>query len=264
MVRVLVTGSAGFVGKHLVRALRERDIEVIEADRQTGHDLTVSMWVPYFADYRPHAIVHLASSCSTLGSIHNPLATFKDTVVTAANVTELARQLKIPLLVTSSVKARDSMTPYGAAKQMVETWTSEMSRTYGFPLVLNRPGTIYGPGQEGSYESGWIAWFLKAARENIEVTVNGDGLQVRDLLHVSDYVELLLLQISSPATYLNRTWDVGGGSANVVTVLEIVDYLRLSYVHGPDRYGDARAYIGHNEVPGWEPKVFWKESETFR
>ena len=96
------------------------------------------------------------------------------------------------------------------------------------------------------------------------MTLNGDGLQVRDLLHVSDYVNLLLMQISAWATYTKKTWDVGGGSSNVVTVQEIADYLDLSYVHGPERYGDARSYVGHNDAPGWEPLVFWKESETFR
>lgn len=263
MVRVLVTGSAGFVGKHTVKALEDRGIEAIRADRKTGQDLTQAMWVPHFADMKPDLIVHLASSCSTLGSIHNPIATFRDTVVTAAHMAELARQLQIPLLLTSSVKARDGATPYGAAKQMVEIWANEMSRTYGFPVIINRPGTIYGPGQEGSYESGWISWFLRAKRENIEVTLNGDGLQVRDLLHVSDYVELLMAQVATPALYARRTWDVGGGAENVMTVLAMADYLDLSYTHGPDRYGDARSYVGLNNVPGWEPKVHWRESEIF-
>jgi CDP-paratose 2-epimerase len=147
---------------------------------------------------------------------------------------------------------------------MVEIWVEECARTYGFPVVINRPGTIYGPGQEGSYESGWIAWFLRAKRENIEVVLNGDGLQVRDLLHVSDYVDLLMMQVAAPVLYAKKTWDVGGGSANVVTVVEMADYLELSYTHGPDRYGDARSYVGLNDVPGWEPRIYWKESEAFR
>jgi CDP-paratose 2-epimerase len=262
--RILVTGSEGFVGKHLMEALRDRGFEAIGVDRKNGFDLSGS-WLPLgIWDSEPDVIVHLASSCSTLGSIHDPLSTFRDTVVTAANISHIAIQRKIPLLLTSSVKARDGMTPYGASKQMVETWASEASRTYGFPLVINRPGTIYGPGQEGSVESGWIAWFLRAKSEGTTVRINGDGLQVRDLLHVSDYVDLLLAQIASPASYIGRTWDVGGGSSNVVTVLEMADHLGLDYTFGPDRYGDARSYIGINDAPGWEPKVHWREQEMFR
>jgi len=263
-MRVLVTGSNGFVGRHTVKALKDRGIEVIEADKKTGQDLVGPRWTGLLIIEEPDLIIHLAGSCSTLGSISRPGQTFRDTVVSAVTATQVAASLQIPMLLTSSVKARDGMTPYGAAKQMVETWALEMSRSFEFPLVINRPGTIYGPGQEGSQESGWIAWFLKAKREGLEVVVNGDGLQVRDLLHVSDYVDLLMLQMAAPKLYSHQVWDVGGGSTNVVTVNEMANYLGLDYTHGADRYGDARGYVGHNDVPGWEPKVFWREAETFR
>jgi len=262
-VRVLVTGSAGFVGRHLMDALGDRNIDVIGYDKKNYGDLNWDWVVDECIKFDPTVIVHLASSCSTLGSVRDPMATFTDTVRTTASICEVARTLQAPLILTSSVKARDGMTPYGAAKQMSETWASEMSRTYDFPLVINRPGTIYGPGQEGSEESGWIAWFLRAQKENIEITINGDGLQVRDLLYVKDYVNLLLVQLAKPEIYTEKIWDVGGGSSNVVTVVEMADYLGLSYLYGPARYGDARGYVGLNDVPGWEPKIFWRESETF-
>jgi len=262
-MRVLVTGSDGFVGRHTVKALRDRGVEVVTADKKTGIDLAYEHLPLGLWDARPDLIIHLAGSCSTLGSIYRPMVTFRDTVGTAAKVMDLASIRQTPVIVTSSVKARDGMTPYGAAKQMVETWAIEMGHTFDFPVVINRPGTIYGPGQEGSQESGWIAWFLKAKKEGLEVVINGDGLQRRDLLHVSDYVELLMLQMQAPKLYSIQTWDVGGGPANVVTVNEIASYLGLDYTHGPERYGDARSYVGHNHVPGWEPKVFWRTSETF-
>ena len=262
-MRVLVTGHLGFVGSHLVQALVDRRIEWLGVDKKDYGNLEWDWVIADCIKWDPTVIVHLAASCSTLGSIRGPVQTFHDTVVTTANICEVARTLQVPLLLTSSVKARDGMTPYGAAKQMSETWASECSRTYGFPLVINRPGTIYGPGQEGSEESGWIAWFLKAAKENVEITINGDGLQVRDLLHVSDYVNLLLEQLVKPEIYTSKIWDVGGGSSNVVTVVEIADYLGLSYVYGPDRYGDARGYVGLNDVPAWEPEIYWKESGIF-
>lgn len=264
-MRVLVTGHMGFVGKNLTEKLDERGIDWFGVDKKCFTDLRWERVVEECIQYDPTVIVHLASSCSTSGSIADPNQTFLDTVVTAGNITRVASVLHVPLLVTSSVKARDGMTPYGAAKQMVEIWTQECSRTYDFPVVINRPGTIYGPGQEGSPESGWIAWFLKAKESGSQVIINGDGLQVRDLLHVSDYVELLISQVRRPQFYAdyNRIFDVGGGSDNVVTVIDMVNYLGLDYVYGPSRYGDARHYVGHNDVPGWEPRVFWKESEIF-
>jgi len=263
-MRILVTGSDGFVGRHLVDTLRKRDIQVITADKKTGinlaHDhLPLGLW-----DSHPDLIIHLAGSCSTLGSINRPMDTFRDTVVTAANVMDLAAVRQTPVIVTSSVKARDGLTPYGAAKQMVETWSLEAGRTYDFPVIVNRPGTIYGPGQEGSLESGWIAWFLKARDRDLTVTINGDGHQVRDLLHVSDYVRLLVTQAMSPSLYASHIWDVGGGEGNEVTVLQMAARLGLDYTFGPERYGDSDHYVGINDVPGWEPTVYWGDEEMFK
>ena len=260
-MRVLVTGSAGFVGGHTVRALEKRGHRVVGLDKKTGWDLA---WKTFYDPDGFDAIIHHASSCSTAGSLVTPRGTFYDTVVTAANVLEMARENKTPVIVTSSVKARDGMTPYGAAKQMVETWAKEYSRSFDFPVIINRPGTIYGPGQEGSEESGWIAWFLEAKRLGREVIVNGNGLQVRDLLHVSDYVRLLLAQLDAIGIYAGGIYDVGGGRKNAVRVIDMVTHLGLRYQHGPSRYGDAEEYVGHNLVPGWEPEVLWWESETLR
>lgn len=264
-MKILVTGSHGFVGSHLVHALRERHDDPICMDTKLG--LNINLLSPGGLQGMVTAadmIVHLASTCSTPGSVKNPMQTFDDTVMSAVKMLEAARVRRVPFLLTSSVKARDGMTPYGAAKRMVELWAREYEAAYGLPLIINRPGTIYGPGQEGSADSGWIAWFCRARDEGFPVIVNGDGRQVRDLLHVSDYVRLLILQIDNFARYRGPTWDVGGGEQNAVTVNQMVDHLGLNVTHGPSRYGDCDVYVAHNGVPGWEPRAQWRESETLR
>lgn len=263
-MRVLVTGSAGFIGKHLVRALEGRGDTVLGLDKKDGFDLAHHSATLLVAAFGPDVIVHLASVCSTPGSVKDPMGTFNDTVVTAANMLDAAREGNIPVLLTSSCKAADGMTPYGAAKRMVELWAEEHESAYDVPLIINRPGTVYGPGQEGSEDSGWIAWFCKARAEGLPVVINGDGSAMRDLLHVSDYVRLMLLQIDDFGTYSNKTWDVGGGEMNAVSVLQIALHLGLKFSHGPKRYGDAPYYVARNDVPGWEPHVMWRESAEFR
>ena len=258
---ILVTGAAGFVGTHLMAALKAEQIEAGGVDKKTGFDVSQpDIVIGEYIDL----VVHLASSCSTPGSVTDPLGTFRDTVLTAANILEAARLRNIPIIITSSCKAADGHTPYGAAKRMVELWAIEYAKAYGIPVVINRPGTIYGPGQEGSPESGWIAWFLKAKREGLPVTIYGDGTQVRDLLHVDDYVRLLMLQIKNVNLYNNGTiYDVGGGAANAVTVNQIVSYLGLEHTYAPPRYGDTHKYVAENNVPGWEPRIRWGESGMF-
>ncbi len=259
---IVVTGSDGFVGRHLVSALSDEGEEVWGADIRTGTDLTSRDEAFRIEQGQPNLIIHLAGSCSTPGSISDPVGTFRNTVITAVNMLELARRLSIPIIITSSVKARDGKTPYGAAKRMVELWAAEYADAYGLTVVINRPGTIYGPGQAGSPESGWIAWFCKARDEGKRVTINGDGSAERDLLHVSDYVRLLMYQAIDPVRYRDTIWDVGGGELNTVTVRQIADHLGLKYEFGPERYGDSQRYVGINDVPGWQPWVNWWESDT--
>lgn len=265
-MRVLVTGAAGFIGTHVCMTLKACGIDVIEADKRTGEDLSSLQLTNAVFDSATHidAVIHLAASCSTPGSMTDPMQTYQDTVSTAVNVIEQCRVRGIPLIVTTSVKARDAHTPYGAAKRIVETWAWEYRQAYGLRVLVNRPGTIYGPGQEGSPESGWVAWFCKARDEKLPVTISGDGSQARDLLYVDDYVALLLRQLLQFDDYLklDTIFDVGGGCQNIVTVKELADHLGVEYEFGPRRYGDSLCYVGVNDVPGWHPIVKWKESET--
>ena len=265
-MRVLVTGGAGFIDRHLVTSLLERGDDAIVVDRVVGHELSdASVVRDVFRIAQADIVVHLAATCSTPRSVTAPMETYRDTVQTAVNVVEMCRLSDTPVIVTSSVKARDGRTPYGAAKRMVEDWVAEYKAAYSLPVVINRPGTIYGPGQEGSLESGWIAWFCRARAERRRVTINGSGYQQRDLLHVSDYVRLLLLQIDQHDEFskTKRMFDVGGGSDNVVTVLEVAQHLGLMYTFGPPRYGDSPSYIGQNNVRSWRPLVHWRDSEVF-
>lgn len=286
---IIITGSAGFVGKALYSDLLTDEVSVIGFDKKIGVDLASDhpLIETMLTSPSPRCLVHLASSLSTPGSIARPEQTFRDTVMTTVTVMTAAASLGTPVILTSSVKARDGRTPYGAAKQMAEIWAMEMARVFDIPLVINRPGTIYGQGQEGSAESGWISWFLKARADGIKVTISGDGTQVRDLLHVDDYVRLLRKQIDdiSPKrletghvdarrkefrTYDFRgganpptIWDVGGGEKNAVSVLDMADHLGLEYEFGPARYGDSMRYVARSQVPGWAPTTNWVAHPEF-
>ena len=274
MKSVFITGSEGFVGRRLVDRMTRLGYSVTCMDIKHisplfngvhGPDLAnESVGVRAISNHTYDAVVHLASSLSTPASLDRPLETFRNTVRTAVHVLEGCRLAGTPCILTSSVKARDGMTPYGTSKRMAELWALEYARAYGLPVVINRPGTIYGPGQEGSAESGWVAWFLRAKREGLKVTINGTGEQVRDLLHVDDYCDLLIKQVEDPDRYRCPTiWDVGGGRKNAVRVKEMVDLLELEYSYGPERDGDAMEYVGVNDVPGWEPTIDWKSSGMF-
>lgn len=259
-MRIVVTGSDGFVGSHAVELLTAQGHAILPIDIKSGRDAATLGTRDLIEEWDPDCIVHLAATCSTPGSLERPMETFHNTVATTAQMCEAARSRKVPFILTSSVKARDGRTPYGAAKRMSEIWACEYRDSFGMPLIINRPGTIYGPGQEGSEESGWIAWFMRAQHLGLGVTINGSGEQVRDLLHVSDYIRLLATQVDYFDRYEGGLFDVGGGEANAVSVNQMAAHLGLDVTHGPARTGDADRYVGENGVPGWEPRVRWTDA----
>lgn len=228
----------------------------------TGPDLSKdSIAIASIVNLAPDVVIHLASRVSTAGSLRDPLDTFRHTARVGVNVIEACKMTKTPIIITSSVKAREPVsTPYGISKRLVEMWARDAQ---GLRYIINRPGTIYGPGQEGSPESGWIAWFLRARDEQLKVTINRPGTQIRDLLHVKDYVRLMLIQLRNFEEFEGQIWDVGGGWENAVTVLEMAEYLKLDWAFGPARYGDDPEYVGYNATPGWRPKIRWQDAEVF-
>lgn len=271
-MNILVTGHEGFVGRYLTDMLVKAGHQVVGMDIRdqkrhaggTGPDLSIEdVALRAIENRRPEVVFHLASSVSTPGSLERPMETFRNTVRAAVNVIDACKQTETRLLLTSSVKARDALTPYGTSKRMVELWAQDYIGAFGLKCIINRPGTIYGPGQEGSPESGWIAWFLKARRENLQVTVNRPGTQIRDLLHVKDYCRLMMWQMLKWELFDGKVWDVGGGWANAVSVVEMADFLKLRWKFGPERYGDEMEYVGFNNTPGWNPEISWKEAEVF-
>ena len=78
--------------------------------------------------------------------------------------------------------------PYGCSKGAADQYVHDYGRIYGIPSVVFRQSCIYGQRQFGVEDQGWVAWFSIAALLERPITIYGDGLQLRDLLHVDDLV----------------------------------------------------------------------------
>lgn len=269
-MKVLVTGGAGFIGSHLVARLREAGHRLQVCDKRRGTPTTdMPALQRTLRRFEPDRIVHLGASCSTSVSLSNPARDFTDNAVGTFNVCEAARQAGgIPVLYVSTVKvnagADGLIAPLGLSKRVGEDYIRLYGQLYGLPWVINRPSTVYGPGQDGSPEAGWVTWFLRAAREHRQVTIHGDGAQSRDILHVEDMTELLLDQVEHFDDYADRTWDVGGGPANEVSLLELLAELgHTDVVHGERLPGDLQRVVTDNgpvsAVRGWSPVVGWRD-----
>jgi CDP-paratose 2-epimerase len=159
----------------------------------------------------------------------------------------------------------DFRTPYGCSKGAADQYTLEFARSFGLPAVVFRMSCIYGPRQFGNEDQGWVAHVALCALQGRPLTIYGDGMQVRDLLFADDLVDAFLLAWRNVARLRARAFNIGGGPANVVSLLELVRLLEErgarpgSIRHDAWRSGDQKYYASDTAAfraeTGWAPRV---------
>ncbi|MBK9759432.1 MAG: NAD-dependent epimerase/dehydratase family protein [Flavobacteriales bacterium] len=159
-------------------------------------------------------------------------------------------------------------TLYGATKLASELMIEEYANMHGFRYVVNRCGVIAGPWQMGKTDQGFILLWL--ARHHWKLPLSyigfgGKGKQVRDVLHVEDLCDLVLLQLGDMELVNAQVLNVGGGVDNSDTLHGFTDrcasltgnYLEIGS-DGNDRPGDIKLYVTDNTrvkgLTGWTPK----------
>jgi len=156
---------------------------------------------------------------------------------------------------------------YGATKLCSEILIQEYVEMYEMHAVINRCGVITGPWQMGKVDQGFVT--LWAARHfyggDLQyIGFGGRGLQVRDILHVDDLFELIDLQIRNIKNYRGEVFNVGGGPAISVSLLELTKICRkisgntVDISIQPDTHpADIPYYVTDNtgvvSKTGWRP-----------
>ncbi|MDE3104780.1 MAG: SDR family oxidoreductase [Acidobacteriota bacterium] len=277
MAKVLVTGGAGFIGSHLVRALLERGDSVRVLDNfATGKPRNLDGMLDVIdlreVDLRDadgvraacagmEYILHQGALPSVPRSVQDPRTSHEVNVNGTFNVLEGARLegVRRVLYAASSSAYGDQpgfprvetmvpqpLSPYATQKLTGELYMQTYWRVYGVETVCLRYFNIFGPRQDAeSAYSGVMARFALQMIRGEQPTIFGDGLQGRDFTYVENVVSANLKSMSAPAT------SVAGGVFNVAcgtrhTLLETYSGLArlLTYphpvLHGPARDGDVR------------------------
>ncbi len=239
-MKLLVTGADGFVGLHLVRRLAGEGHRIAAACRPGGRaaqwgaadvtvvplELTDDSSVRAALEFGPDAVVHLAAVASNREANADPGRAW---TVNAAGTARLAEALgrrrtegrgDSRLLVVSSGEVygpkgtaprRESdpiepASPYAASKAGAELAALEVWRRTGLPVVIARPFTHTGPGQETRFVLPAFVERLREAKTTSARAVPSGNLDpIRDLLDVRDVVEayLLLLRSGQPGEIYN-------------------------------------------------------------
>ncbi|MFX1262016.1 MAG: GDP-mannose 4,6-dehydratase [Promethearchaeota archaeon] len=280
----LVTGCAGFVGSNLVDHLLDIGYSVIGLDDFSSgleKNLESAQLNPRFKlitasimddeiasqlDFEIDVIYHLAAISSVKRSVEDPLLVHNINATGTLKMLELARLNRARRVVFSSSAAVygmpeeipvnektpvDPLSPYGASKVAAEMYLRAYHNTYGIETVILRYFNIYGPRQAFSPYSGVVSIFANNALQNHPITVDGDGLQTRSLIHIDDAVEITRLAGESYRA-IGETLNVAGN--DVISIQELANRIltqvpesESSIVHGPARQGDIKESIGSGE-----------------
>ena len=184
---------------------------------------------------------------------------------------------------TSESQPLDFHSPYGCSKGAADQYVRDFGRIYGLPTVVFRMSCIAGPRQFGTEDQGWVAHFLYSALQNEPVVIYGDGRQVRDVLCVHDLVSAFEAVRRNIEITRTEVYNVGGGTENTTSLLELIDLIelltghRLECVLDEPRVGDQLIYVTDTgklqRHTGWKPEInlektirllreFWEENHA--
>ena len=159
----------------------------------------------------------------------------------------------------------DFHSPYGCSKGAGDQYVRDYCRIYGLPTVVFRQSCIYGENQFGIEDQGWVAWFTIATMLNKQITVFGDGNQIRDVLYVEDLIKAYEQAILNVDVVKGKIYNVGGGPDFTLSLNELMDHLeqflgkRIEHKVGDWRPGDQKVYVSNiNKIKkelGWAPKI---------
>ncbi len=219
--RVLVTGGAGFLGRHVVEALARRGWPDPVVVRRREFDLTREADVErMYAVHRPSVVVHLAAVVGGIGANRaHPGRFFYENLIMGVQLMEHARRAGVkkfvgigticsyPKFTPVPFREEDlwngypeeTNAPYGLAKKMLLVQAQAYRQEYGFNAIHLLPVNLYGPGDNYDEQNAHvipdlIRKFVDAReRGAAEVVLWGDGTPTREFLYVEDAAEGIAL-----------------------------------------------------------------------
>jgi CDP-paratose 2-epimerase len=162
----------------------------------------------------------------------------------------------------------DFCTPYGCSKGAADQYVLDYARSFGLRSAVLRMSCIYGPRQFGTEDQGWVAHFLISALRRKPITIYGDGMQVRDILHVRDAVAAYRSLLAGIDANAGRAFNLGGGPGNAVSLRRMLAEIAMltgtevRTVHGDWRAGDQLYFVADTarlaDAVGWRATIGWR------
>ncbi|WP_049911145.1 NAD-dependent epimerase/dehydratase family protein [Halorubrum coriense] len=283
---ILVTGGAGFVGSHLVDALAEENTVTVVDDLSSGSQTHIHEDAKFVhADITApdvlaeltnsvDVVFHEAAVVSVTESIDNPPTSHEVNTDATLTLLELARERNFRVVLASSAAiyghpqtlpiseshSKNPTSPYGLDKLTIDHYARIYHDLYDVETVALRYFNIYGPRQSGEY-AGVISIFRDQALAGDDLTIEGDGSQTRDFVHIDDVVDANIA--AATTDYVGEAYNIGTGHETRIdelteTIIKVAD-TSASVTHVTPRAGDIEASVADiskaREKLGFTPSV---------
>jgi UDP-glucose 4-epimerase len=275
--RILVTGGAGFIGSHLVDALRSQGFDIVVLDDLSGgsrDNLSSHLGEPDFClvegDVRNEAdvkralegvdaVFHLAAAVSVDLSVKNPLLVDEVNVGGTLNVLRESLEAGVKRFVYASSCAvygepahlpideghpTRPISPYAVSKLAAEHYCRVFYEVYGLETVCLRFFNVYGSRQVVGPYSGVIVKFVDRLKRGRQPIIYGNGEQTRDFVFVRDVVDACMCAMRRK-NCVGEVINVGTGAETSISKLAkfLAEHLSLGDIevaYADPRAGDIR------------------------
>ncbi len=287
MKKILITGSAGFIGRTLARYFTHRGDQVFGMDRAHAENapladlieyIQIELPSPLFGEalrrWKPDAILHCAGRASVPGAMQDPLSDFQDGPVLTYSLLSSVRDLGLDcafiLLSSAAVYGNPSTLPvsedslpapvstYGYHKWQSEICCREYSSLWGMKTGSARIFSAYGAGLRRQ-----VMWDITyKALTQPEVRLQGTGRESRDFIHARDIAQGLEVMLEH-APLQGEVYNLAGGRETHIDELAGLILERLNYSAPPIFSGTLppgtpkqwRADIARIRALGFAPQV---------
>jgi UDP-glucose 4-epimerase len=295
-MKILVTGGAGFIGSHTVRALVQHHCHVTVVD-DLSHgraeklltgidfhkiDVLSSEFQVFMKNHSFDAVVHLAAQVRVDCSESDPVEDARQNICGTIAVLKGAAASGVKRIVFSSSAAvygdpRQSdlpikesqplspLSPYGLSKAAAESYISRLAPAYGMAYVILRFANVYGERPEMDNPGGVIQIFANRMAAHKKLTLYGRENRTRDWIYVGDIAEAVFCSLTTSET--NHIFNISTGKEvslqEVIRQMEqVAGYKAVCHVL-PSRTGDIVRSVLDNqkaeEMLHWQPRVSLKD-----
>ena len=273
MMKVLVTGGAGFVGSHVVDFLVDKEYEVVIIDnlsfgkreyinpkaelyvRDINSDLN-----DVFEREKPDCVIHAAAQTQLRSSLEDPLGDAKINVLGTINILENCRKHGVKKIIYMSTGGArygepeylpvdekhqlSPVSPYGISKHTAEHYVWMYNQLHGIDYLIFCFGNVYGP-RDIPENKRVIPLFINKMLRGESPIVFGDGKQTRDFIYVKDLAKFVVDSIDKNPR--SKLFNLANGKQ--VSVIEIMENLKeiigfeKEFIHSDSVKGEIRDIV---------------------